>query len=114
MRGTRPISSCAVRRRPNSCTSSAPKVDTPTSVTHTGRCVTASISAMRRGHSSICQWFQSSGKPCTATASSPSSTPRSRRLAMKCRIDRRDAAEHLRERAVLRAHGGEASFTMRA
>jgi hypothetical protein len=82
MRGTRPVSSCAVRRSPNSCTSSAPNVDTPTSVTHTGRCVTPSISAMRCGHSSIGQWFQSSGKPCTATASSPSSTPRSRRLAM--------------------------------
>ena len=49
MRGTRPISSSAVRCRPNSCTSSAPKVETPTSVTHTGRCVTAWISAMRVG-----------------------------------------------------------------
>ena len=27
------------------------------------------------GHSSICQWFQSSGKPCTATTSTASRTP---------------------------------------
>ena len=46
-----------MRFSPNSCTSSAPKVETPTSVTHTGRCVTDSISAMRSGHSCICQWF---------------------------------------------------------
>ena len=37
MRGARPISNSAVRRSPNSCTSSAPKLETPTSVTHTGR-----------------------------------------------------------------------------
>jgi hypothetical protein len=37
-----------VRRSPNSCTSSAPNVDTPTSVTHTGLLVARSISAISR------------------------------------------------------------------
>ena len=46
-----------MRSRPNSCTSSAPNVDTPTSLTHTGRSVTARISSSFEGHSSICQWF---------------------------------------------------------
>jgi hypothetical protein len=55
MRGARPIRSSAVRRRPKACTSSAPKVETPTSVTQIGRSVTASISAMRSGHSFSCQ-----------------------------------------------------------
>ena len=75
MRGELPRRSSAVRRSPHSCTSSAPKVDTPTSVTQTGRSVSAWISASRCGHSWICQWFQSSGKPCTAMASTWSSTP---------------------------------------
>ena len=67
MHGALPISSSAERRSPNSWTSSAPNDETPTSVTHTG-CDTARwISASLSGHSSICQWFQSSGKPCTAT-----------------------------------------------
>ena len=50
-----PHNSCAVRHSPNSCTSSAPKVDAPASVTHTGSDVTASISAILSGHSLICQ-----------------------------------------------------------
>ncbi len=60
---------------PKSCTSSAPKVETPTSETQTGSRVTASISASLSGHSSSSQWFQSSGKPCTATASIGSRAP---------------------------------------
>jgi hypothetical protein len=36
---------------------------------HTGSSVTAAMLASFSGHSSSCQWFQSSGKPCTATAS---------------------------------------------
>src|SRR3712207_7475137 len=44
-------SNSAVRRSPNSWTSSAPKVDTPTSETHTGRSVAAWISRSRDGHS---------------------------------------------------------------
>ena len=75
MRGARPFSSSAVRFRPQSCTSSAPKVETPTSDTQTGLSVTARISSIFAGHSSICHRFQSSGKPCTATASTWSSTP---------------------------------------
>ena len=48
---------------------SAPKLDTPTSVTQIGSVVAARISASLAGHSSICHRFQSSGKPCTATVS---------------------------------------------
>ena len=58
-RRARPVSSSAVRLRPKTWTSSAPKVETPTSETQTGRSVTAWISWIFCGHSSICQWFQS-------------------------------------------------------
>ena len=51
MRGTRPMSSSAVRFRPNSCTSSAPNVEMPTSLTHTGSEVTSWISAIFAGQS---------------------------------------------------------------
>src|SRR5918993_1410206 len=83
MRGARPISSSAVRVRPKACTSSAPKVETPTSDTQTGRSVTARMASMRSGHSLSCQWFQSSGNPCTATASMRASAPCDCRLTMK-------------------------------
>jgi hypothetical protein len=72
-----------VRRTPNRWTSSAPKVDTPTSVTQSGRSVTAAISSSFAGHSSICQWFQSRGKPCTATTSTQSRTRSSVIVTMK-------------------------------
>ena len=68
-------------RRPQACTSSAPKVETPTSVTQIGMSVTARISSSLAGHSSICHRFQSSGKPCTATTSTASSTPRACEVA---------------------------------
>ena len=68
-RGTRPLSNSAVRVNPQACTSSAPNEDTPTSVTHTGSATSAWMSATLAGHSSIFHKFQSSGKPCTATAS---------------------------------------------
>ena len=69
MRGARPFKSSAVRPSPQACTSSAPKVETPTSLTQTGRGVSARISSIFAGQSLIDQWFQSSGKPCTAIAS---------------------------------------------
>src|SRR3954452_21713594 len=75
MRGAKPFRSSAVRPAPQACTSSAPKDDTPTSVTQTGKLVAACTSASLAGHSSIIQRFQSSGKPCTAKTSTSSSTP---------------------------------------
>ena len=57
MRGARPLSNSAVRRSPNSCTSSAPKVEMPTSLTQTGNVVCAWISVNFPGHSLSCQWF---------------------------------------------------------
>ena len=56
--------------------------------------VTARISASLSGHSSIIQWFQSSGKPCTATTSTQSSTPLLVHVGDEVGVDRRDAAEH--------------------
>ena len=51
-----PIYECsAVRRNPNSCTSSAPNVEMPTSLTHTGNVVCAWISFSFSGHSLSCQ-----------------------------------------------------------
>ena len=82
MRGVLPINSSAVRCRPNSWTSSAPKLDAPTSDTQTGRLPAVAISASFAGHSSIIHRFQSSGNPCTATTSSRSNTPLPVRLAM--------------------------------
>ena len=64
-----------MRRTPHSCTSSAPKEETPTSVTQTGLSVTARISSIFAGQSAIGHRFQSSGKPCTATTSTWSMTP---------------------------------------
>src|SRR4051794_19822990 len=64
-----------VRRSPKSCTSSAPKVETPTSLTQSGSEVTLRISRSLQGHSWICQWFQSSGNPCRAMTSIFSRTP---------------------------------------
>ena len=55
------------------------EAETPTSVTHTGLSVTARISASFAGQSSIAHRFQSSGKPCTATTSTSSRTPRASR-----------------------------------
>ena len=75
MRSARLRSSSRVRSRPKLCTSSAPKEETPTSVTQTGLPVTSAASRTRSGHSVSCQWFQSSGKPCTPTASTCSITP---------------------------------------
>src|SRR4051812_21941351 len=75
MRGARPARRRAVQVRPNCCTSSAPNDETPTSDTHTGSAVSPWISASLSGHSWIVQWFQSSGKPCTAIASTHASTP---------------------------------------
>ena len=64
-----------MRVRPQACTSSAPKDETPTSLTQTGLSVTAVISASLAGQSWIGHRFQSSGKPCTATASRASMAP---------------------------------------
>ena len=75
MRGTRPTSSSAVRLTPQACTSSAPKDDTPTSVTQIGLSVTARISSILAGQSARGHRFQSRGKPCTATTSTWSMTP---------------------------------------
>ena len=57
------------------CTSSAPKLETPTSVTQTGFVRHGADLVDFGGHSWICHRFQSSGKPCTATTSTWSSTP---------------------------------------
>src|SRR5215217_2688026 len=83
MRGALPIRSSAVRRTPQACTSADPKLETPTSVTHSGLSVTARISSSFAGHSSIAQRFQSSGKPCTATTSISSRAPLASRRRMK-------------------------------
>jgi hypothetical protein len=105
-RGAWPVSSSAVRRSPNSCTSSAPKVEAPTSEIQTGSGVRARISASRSGHSWICQWFQSSGKPCTATASTTSSTPLALHVAHEARVDGGDPAQHPGQPRTLRRDGG--------
>ena len=76
MRGARPISSCALAVTPQAATSSAPKEETPTSDTQSGRApITARISSSLAGHSWIDHRFQSSGKPCTATTSISSMAP---------------------------------------
>ena len=82
MRGERSVNSSAVRSRPQACTSSAPKLDTPTSATQIGSVVTDRISSSFDGHSSIAHRFQSSGNPCTAITSRCSSTPLPAMLAM--------------------------------
>ena len=76
MRGARPIRSLALVVTPQAATSSAPKEETPTSLTHRGRSpITARISSSLAGQSWIDHRFQSSGKPCTATTSISSMAP---------------------------------------
>ena len=87
-------SSSAVRLRPNSCTSSAPKLEAPHSETQIGRSVTASISASFSGQASIGHKFQSSGKPCTAMTSSAVERALCLHVGDEIRVDRRDAAEN--------------------
>ncbi len=101
-------------RRPQSCTSSAPNVETPTSETQTGKSVTAAISSSFSGHSSSSQWFQSIGKPCTATASSCANTPWPSQQADEVGIDRGDAAQHARQAGRLGRDGLAGERAMRA
>src|ERR1043165_10282633 len=77
------MSNSAERRKPNSGISSAPNVDAPTSDTQIGSFVTARISSIFCGHSSMVQLFQSSGNPCRATTSITLNTPVASMLLMK-------------------------------
>src|SRR6476661_2886034 len=68
-------SNSAVFCIPKTCTSSAPNDDAPASETQIGLSVTARTSATLSGQLLIFQWFQSRGKPCSATTSTASRTP---------------------------------------
>ncbi len=72
-------------------------------MTQIGWSVTARISSILAGHSWICQRFQSSGKPCTATASTCVEHALALHVAHEARVDRRHAAEHARQRRILGA-----------
>ena len=101
--GARPRSRSAVRVRPQACTSSAPKEETPTSLTQTGRSVTRRISSIFCRPLVDLPEVPVERKSVHGDGVDMVEHTMVLHLLHERRIDRRDAAKHLGRCAALSA-----------